>query len=80
MWAGSGGVCAIGVRVGSGESGRCKGGGEPGPVPRSAEVPAGAPGPDRPPRASRALALEAGRAGTLEPPGPADSPGMLGER
>ncbi len=68
MWAGSGGVWAIGVRVGSGESSRCIGEGASGLPPvgalRSTEAPA-----ERLPRALRALEPGADRAGGLLPPG-----------
>jgi hypothetical protein len=59
MWAGSGGVWAIGVRVGSGESGRRSGGGALGGLPAGA---VDAPGV-RLPRALRALEPGAGRVG-----------------
>jgi hypothetical protein len=64
MCAGNGGVWAIGVRVGSGASGRCRGGGDEaggvlgGGVARSLTDPG-----ERLPRALRALGPDADRAG-----------------
>lgn len=62
MCSGTGGVCAMGVRVGSGASGRCKGGrlGKSARSPSSAPLTGRAAAPERFPSASRALGPPAG--------------------